>query len=282
MSEKTMARDFTPADIDWSAEWAKTYARSSITMRRSDRSSYWEKRAQRFSTMDNGAAGRVRAVLDRIGIDSKTTILDVGCGPGNLAIPLAKAAKHITALDPAKAMLDKLEEHAERENVTNIRCINKGWEEAVQDKDVAPHDIVLSSYSLIMKDVGTALAAMNDMAKQTVCLFWFAGRECFGYDRFWPVLFGKEFIAGPDHTYLINILNSMNIYPEVSIIPQRHVTNYADMDDAVQCWSDNLYLTCPEDRETVREVLCNILCTETDTPVFSRDVRTAMIWWHKE
>lgn len=268
--------------IDWSEEWARVYAQSSIAMRRSNRPAYWDKRADRFSNMDNGASGRVQALHERIGLDDKTTILDIGCGPGNLAIPLAKSVKSITALDPAKAMLEKLEQQAEQEAVTNIQSIHKGWEDAVLDGDITPHDMVLSSYSLIMKDVGKALAAMDAVAKQTVCLFWFAGKECFGYDTFWPALFGEEYSAGPDHVLLLNILNSMGIYPEVSIIPQQHLTCYADMDDAVQCWSENLYATSQQQRKIIREILLEKLDTQSGQPVLTRDVQSAMIWWHKQ
>jgi len=282
MTSEAMENEFHPDHIDWSWEWAQTYERSSITARRAGKPSFWNKRAKRFSAMDNGAAVRVQAMLDRVGIDSETTILDIGCGPGNLAVPLAKSAKSITALDPAEAMLEKLEQRAEREGVTNIRTLNKDWDKAVLDGDIVPHDIVLSSYSLIMKDVGEALAAMNAAAERTVCLFWFAGRECFGYDKFWPALFGEEYTAGPDHTFLLNVLNSMDIYPEVSIIPQQHVTRYADLDDAVQCWTDNLYVSSPEEQDIIREILLKTLCMQKGAPVLSRDVQSAMIWWSKE
>jgi len=277
-----MTHETEITSIDWSKEWDRIYAQSSVTMRRASRPSYWDKRANRFSSMDNGASGRVQAVLDHIGVDNKTTLLDIGCGPGNLAIPLAKSAKNVTALDPAKAMLEKLTQHAEQEGVTNIQSLNKGWEEAVLEGDVDPHDIVLSSYSLIMKNIGKALAAMNAVAKRTVCVFWFAGRECFGYDKFWPALFREKYHAGPDHTILLNILNSMGIHPEVSIIPQQHVTNYADMDDAVQCWADNLYVSSNEDRNIIRKILPEIISTQTGSPVYTRNVQTAMLWWHKQ
>nr|WP_321513769.1 class I SAM-dependent methyltransferase [uncultured Pseudodesulfovibrio sp.] len=267
---------------DWSTEWTRAYAKSSIIMRRANSPSYWDKRANRFSTMDNGASGRIQAVLDHIGLDSETTLLDIGCGPGNLAVPLAKSARQVTALDPSEGMLKKLEQRAEKEGVTNIQPLNKGWEEAVVDGDIIPHDVVLSSYSLIMKDVGKALAAMNAAASRTVCLFWFAGRECFGYDRFWPALFGEEYVAGPDYALLLNLLHSMDIRPEVSIIPQQHVTTYADMDDAVQCWTENLYVSSQEEQDIIRIILSNTLDTHTGKPVLTRNVQTAMLWWHKQ
>ena len=205
----------TEAGIDWSNEWKRIYENSSIAMRRSSRPEYWNKCADRFSAMDNGALERVQAIMEHIGLDSSRTVLDIGCGPGNLAVPLAKRCGSVTALDPAQAMLDNLEQLALSEGVKNITTISKGWEQAVRDGDIVPHDLVLSSYSLIMENMSEALTAMHEAALDTVCIFWFAGRECFGYDKFWPALFGEEYSAGPDHTILLNILNSMNIHPFV-------------------------------------------------------------------
>lgn len=269
------------AVVDWNAEWMRIYAESSIVMRRACRPSYWDSRANRFSAMDNGASGRVCAFRDRLAAGGSTTVLDIGCGPGNLAVPLAGTVKSVTALDPSAAMLQKLEERAEREGVTNIRTVNLSWEDALSEGFIEPHDIVLSSYSLIMKDVGAAVAAMDATAREAVCLFWFAGRECFGYDRFWPRLFGEEYCAGPDHSILLRILDSMGIQPHVEIMPQKHMTAYADFEDAVACWAENLYVSDDAELAVIRELLGEILVEHEGRPALVRDVRTAMIWWEK-
>ncbi|TIH18428.1 class I SAM-dependent methyltransferase [Marinifilum sp. JC120] len=274
--------ELTEAGIDWSEEWKRLYENSSIAMRRSSRPAYWNKCADRFSAMDNGALGRVRAIMEHIGLDSTRTVLDIGCGPGNLAVPLAKQSGSVTALDPAQSMLENLEQFALREGVNNITTIPKGWEQAVRDGDIVPHDLVLSSYSLIMEDMSEALAAMHETALDTVCIFWFAERECFGYDKFWPALFGEKYSAGPDHTILLNILNSMNIHPFVKIFPLQHVTRYSCLDDAVQCWEDSLYASGAKHREIIREKLLELLDTTTETPVMRREVQCAMTWWNKK
>lgn len=276
-----MTGESNPNPIDWSAEWARIYAQSSNVMRKSNKPAYWEKRANRFNKINNDGAGRVQAILKRIGVDDQTTVLDVGCGPGKLAIPLAKSAQSVTALDPAAAMLEKLNQRAAKEGMTNIRTINKDWNTAVADGDVVPHDIILSSYSLIMDNVGEALATMDTMAQKAVCLFWFANREGFGYDKFWPKLHGEEFRAGPDHTILLNILKSMGIKPEVTIDPRQHVISYDSMDQAVECWVDDLYVSSTDEVETVRSVLEEILTTRSGKPALVRNMQSAMIWWRK-
>lgn len=72
------------------------------------------------------------------------TVLDIGAGTGAWVVYLARYAHHVTALDPAQAMLDVLRENVAAEGLTNVSVIEGGW----PDADVAPHDVVLCSHSL--------------------------------------------------------------------------------------------------------------------------------------
>ena len=72
-------------------------------------------------------------------------VLDIGTGPGTLAIPLAKLVKNVTALDPSKGMIKVLEESAVTEGIDNIATINKTWQE-VDDAEIREKfDLVISS-----------------------------------------------------------------------------------------------------------------------------------------
>ncbi|MEU8378237.1 methyltransferase domain-containing protein [Streptosporangium sp. NPDC048865] len=44
-------------------------------------------------------------IADTLGLDDRTRVLDLGCGPGTLAIPLAGRAGEILAVDPSEEML---------------------------------------------------------------------------------------------------------------------------------------------------------------------------------
>ncbi len=60
----------------------------------------------------------------RLHLSPGMSILDAGCGPGRLTIPLAKAAGplgEVVALDGQPAMLAKLEERLRAENIANVR-----------------------------------------------------------------------------------------------------------------------------------------------------------------
>ncbi len=45
-------------------------------------------------------------VIERAGLQPADAVLDLGCGPGTLAVPFAQAGMTVTAVDPEPAMLD--------------------------------------------------------------------------------------------------------------------------------------------------------------------------------
>lgn len=272
----------TVETIDWNKAWHRAYNNSSGQSRKKFNKSYWDDRAKHFSTIDNGALGRVQAMFQHLQINAATSILDIGCGPGNLSIPLAKTVKKVTAIDPAKNMIEILNGTAEKNNLTNITCLQKSWDELTPGEDFPQHDIVLASYALLMKDLQKALKKMDQAATETVCLFWFGGRESFGFDKLWPKLFNQEYTALPDHLYVLNLLNSLDIYANLSIIPQFHITHYEDMDNAVDCWAQKIEISDKKEIKLLRNHLPEFLEETSTGLVFRHAVCTAMIWWNKK
>ena len=56
-------------------------------------------------------------------------VLDAGCGPGRLTIPVARVVEptgEIVALDSQRAMLEKLEHRLGAESITNVRTLEAG------------------------------------------------------------------------------------------------------------------------------------------------------------
>jgi SAM-dependent methyltransferase len=65
-------------------------------------------------------AGLVDALADRLGLDGRGHAVDVGCGAGQFAIPLARHVTTVTAIDPLPDMLDHGRTAALRAGVDNI------------------------------------------------------------------------------------------------------------------------------------------------------------------
>ena len=56
-------------------------------------------------------------------------MLDIGCGPGNYALPLARRVKKVVALDPSPRMLAMLQQRAAAAGIANVETVCATWEE---------------------------------------------------------------------------------------------------------------------------------------------------------
>lgn len=76
-------------------------------------------------------------LLERLRLAPGMRVLDAGCGPGRLTIPLARAVGpggRVVALDGQRAMLAKLEKRLDAEGLANVRVLRGGLGEGVLDE----------------------------------------------------------------------------------------------------------------------------------------------------
>jgi ubiquinone/menaquinone biosynthesis C-methylase UbiE len=79
--------------------------------------------------MDNPftKTNQAQTIIQHLDIKPGMRILDIGCGPGRLTIPLAKTVGQtgqVVALDIQQAMLNKVRDKANKEGLNNIHYIN--------------------------------------------------------------------------------------------------------------------------------------------------------------
>ena len=270
-------------EIDWAGMWRKSLEESSWGQR-AGKPEYWDGRVDRFEGVIK-QSNREAMIMSRIEIEPDYSVLDIGAGPGTVAIPLAKAVKGMTAVEPSNGMLARLKENATKENLSNITCIPKKWEDIEMGKDIeaGEHDVVIASYSMLMKDIENALLKMNDAAKRCVYIFAGAGRKKAG-SSFWATFHhGKP---SPDYIYLYNILYQLGIYANVDIIDSNYDMQFHDLEAAVQHYIQHfkgwMDISSGNNEEKLRAYLSENLVEENGMLSLKQKLKSAMIWWRKE
>ena len=231
------------------------------------------------SLMQSKSKERTEKQLSKIELNSDYTVLDIGSGPGRLAIPIAKRVKTVTAIDPSRAMLEYLQENMEKGDVKNITCINKRWEDIELGVDIMPHDVVIASGSLVMLDIQEALAKIDAVVKRHVYLLTSAGRGI--DDELRKAIYGESHSTWLDYIYLCNILHDMEIYANVEISDSEFEQRYNSLDEAVNRWKEMYDL--PSGKEVIlREYLSKMLVEDDGKLCLKRKSKSAMVWWKKE
>lgn len=85
--------------------------------------------------MDNPfiKVNRAATIIQNLQVTERMTVLDAGCGPARVTIPLAKRLHQfgkVLAMDIQEKMLDKVKNKAEQEKLSNIEYLHAGLGES--------------------------------------------------------------------------------------------------------------------------------------------------------
>ncbi|MBU0481675.1 MAG: class I SAM-dependent methyltransferase [Proteobacteria bacterium] len=213
--------------IDWNTLWRECRnSRSNKGKGRAD----WDKKAASFARRNRGSSYSERLV-DYIDPGPEETVLDIGAGPGTLALPLARRAKRVTALDFSEKMLEELQREAAAQGIDNIVVHHAAWEDDWQALGIPPHDIAVASRSMSVDDLEGALKKIDRWALRRVVITDRVGSGPFDPDVFRAV--GRAFSPGPDYIYTVNILHRLGIYAGIDFMDAEFSKTYLSREEAV-------------------------------------------------
>ncbi len=269
------AKMATYGDIDWHLLWRNARAGKSW---KTSAPEDWSKRAARYAqrVLSSPYVSRVLALLD---VDHRTTVLDVGCGPGTLAVPLAQRVASVTAIDYAPGMLDRLAA-AGKAQLSNVRTVHCAWEDDWNKASITVHDVAIASRSLGIDDLAAGLAKLDQYARKRVYLV-----ERIAPTPFDPAAFaavGRPFDSGPDYIYAVNILYTMGIHADVRQIEIAPETTYPDLDHALERYRWMIKNMTGEEEQRLSTFLASrIVSRTTDTVTLGglTPQRWALISW---
>jgi SAM-dependent methyltransferase len=210
-------------DIDFGALYREQGRKSSFGPRTS---ADWDRRAERrsHSELDSDYS---RAFLARMDFSGAKTALDIGCGTGNLAIPLARRLKKVHALDFSPEMLRYLERNRKKAGVENIAVQRLSWTDSW--KGVPKADLVVCSRAMSVEDLRGALENMHRKTRMRAYLTIHSGGSYLGGDVLG--LLDREIEPRPDYIYAVNILYQMGVRAKVDFLRSTGGTGYASVED---------------------------------------------------
>jgi SAM-dependent methyltransferase len=277
----------TVEDINWNEVWKGQMQRSRESSPARDCARIWESResALRFWNMSQENRNRVDKTIRSTDINLDSKVLDIGAGPGTLAIPFAQKVAHVTAIEPAEGMTSVLKEKMAEYGVSNISVVQKCWEDVDVKEDLQPpYDVVIASFSLGMQDIRSAIEKMMQASSRYVYLYHFAGPTSWDlqWKELWPELHGKEYQPGPKSDVLYNVLYQMGIYPHIRTFRLQHNQRYLSLDDALKALRPQAQVETEEQAVVLRDYLKSALKEENGSLVMPGSSVRVKMWWEKE
>ena len=196
-----------------------------------DAAAYWNKRAISYDSIWRTST-YAQELLHRMELSAEYTVLDIACGTGVMAIPLAKKVSHVTALDISPLMLDRVKMRVNTEDISNVSFINRDWNQVVIGRDVSVHDVALISRSLPNITLSATLDKINQAVRSGCYITWRAERFD-TYEAEYREAIGKRQRVHPDYRIIVGMLDNMGISARVEIFQAHNEENFPTLEAAV-------------------------------------------------
>jgi SAM-dependent methyltransferase len=243
---------------------------------------FWTKRAdsyqRRLGVVDESDP-IVRRVFELL--PDGGSVLDVGAGTGRFAVPIARHAGSLVAVEPSEDMAVHLRENVRNAGLENVELIERDWlavEAELPAADVALCAHVLYPHAELERwlrtlgghaRVAVVLALMADWGEPPVLL------------DLWRRFHGEPRVLQPSHfdayaaLYELGIPANVDVYEVGSVMAR-----FESLDEAVAAMREHLLLPETPDTDAVlRDALYQHLVTaEGGLSLQSRRI-AAVVWW---
>ena len=244
---------------------------------------YWARRAEGFRKFVQEAGKQADPFIDCIlkELRPEDSVLDVGAGTGRHTVALAGHAKHVTALDPAGAMLKFLREDIESQGLDNVDVIEGGWPEAAAN---APRvDVIISAHVLYpIEDVASFLRAFDQQAERLCFLHLMTWQPWFDQIQLWESVHGEARQPQPTYIDVVNVLRQLGCFANVEIAWTEMPRSFDDIDDAMDRFAESIAVGDDEERSArLRATLQTQLTPTPDGRLCMPERRypLATVWW---
>ena len=241
---------------------------------------FWDARAKRFASRMDVASATTDPFYKRLrrATGRRSTVLDVGSGPGRFTLGLAPHVASVTAVDASGRMLDICRKQARAMGLANVTCVHGRWEEV----EVAPVDVAFSSYVVtLVPDAARFLRKLDEAATERAFLYLGAYTADAIMDPLWRHFHGRSRKPGATYLDAADVLRELGIKPTIEVVEVATRARFTSLADAAKDYRDQLCLPdTPEVRKELRALLGDWLVPRGDrlgAPL--KTVPAAIISW---
>jgi SAM-dependent methyltransferase len=272
------------AKVDWNNEWKHQMTQWRTTSGKSCKEFWADPKSAKIYLKEGVAKhqSRIDNTLKDLPLEPHMRVIDIGSGPGILAVPMAKKVRSVTTVEPSPGMNHVMQELIREKDIQNIRCIEKPWE----DVEITPelnqrYDLVIASMSLGMTDIREAVEKMVRVSRGYVYIYWHAGIP--GWEAMpkavWPRIFDQEYHGGPKSDILFQVLYQMGIYPNIEVTNEHFHETFTSPSEAVEFYCKRFERIRDDHRPVLEEYLSTHLVKENGGYVHGFDHTTMKFWW---
>lgn len=241
----------------------------------------WDDNADMYRQMAAMEAEYTERMLSLLEVSAGDTVLDVGCGPGRITVPMARRAAFVTAIDASEKMLAHCRANAAAAGLTNVNTRLLDWKEAVVGEHLERHDIVIASRSVGLYD----LKKLTSFAKKYVVT------SCWANGPSIPQLLDQLFAGTSDRPPMVmredrrlgyniafNVAYDLGYDPNLRIVPD----GFRQVFESREAAYETLSALRPLDRSRWQRFTENVDQFLTETAegfVFEMKTRTYLMWW---
>ena len=240
---------------------------------------FWEKRSASFADQ-TGKTYYPNEFLKLMSLAPDLTVLDMGCGGGALAVPLAAKVKKVTAVDFSPNMLAIVKNICAEQGIANIETILGEWDSDWAALGIGKYDIAISSRSLRAENSVPYIQKLMNAARRQVFISAPEGNG--PLDTKLLEFAGRDVTPKSDYRQLLDVLQSMNIPANLSFIEERHADRWRTPEEAVEGQKWMFFGTTPDEEKKIRLYFEQNLI-QKDGMVqlpYTRNCKWAVMWWN--
>ena len=230
--------------------------------------------------LDSGGRGLPDPLLDYIlgRLTPEMSVLDIGAGIGRWTLPIARAVRCVTAVEPLAGMRQVLVERAASHGITNLEVVDDPWLEA----EMSPHDVAIAAHATYTTPDLLRFARKMDASARRSCYLALRVPAHDGVIGELSERLRGRWHDSPNFIVGYNLLLSAGFCGNVLMEPRpvRYWTD-ATLDEAVARAKRHLHLEDASQDAAIREVLSRRLQFVDGVYRWPDCMRSALIWWDR-